>query len=196
MATLISLLSEIIGHVPGCPDFLIEEKTLEGTREFCRETWIWEDEQAENQVLSVDPLEEDIVYDLTYETGEHIIGISVVTKNDTPMNPGIDYVKAVKNAKVIFSTPFSATDVVEVKRVYRPSMTATEIPDFLVEEYGKTIAHKATAELLKMENKPWSNASKALYHENLYKAGVQDTQNAAMKGNTNQSQRVYMRDFG
>lgn len=195
MAALIDLRALVIGHVPECPDFLIETETLSAARAFCKDTWIWQDGADEDEELTVDPLEEQLVYDLTCETGEHVIGVSSVLKNDSAMDPGTEYAKGIRTAQIVFTTAFSSTDEVLVKRVYRPSASATEIPDFLVEEYGEILANKVIASLLKMSRKPWTDPEKAMHHENLYKAGVQDTIGAAMKGNTNQSLSAYPRDF-
>jgi len=196
MATLIDFRSLIIPHVPGCPDFLIEDAVRKAARAYCKDTWVWQDGPDENEPLAADPLEAQTVYQLTNEDDASIIAISNVIKNETPMKPGIEYAKAVKDSKIIFSGPLNATDVVEVKRVHRPSATATALPDFLLEDHAEGIANKAIAELLKMAGKPWTDAAKAMYHEGLYLAAVQDANAAALKGGTNASLTAYPRDFG
>ncbi len=196
MANLIDFRPLIIPHVPGCPDFLIKDAVRDAARDYCRDTWIWQDGPDENEPLSVDPLEAQTVYPLTNEDNANIIAVSSVIKNGSPMKPGTEYAKAVKDARLIVSAVFSASDTVEVKRVHRPSATADEIPDFLLEDHSKGIANKAIAILLKMAKKPWTDGGKSMYHEAEYSAAVQDAVAAALKGGTGQSLTVYPRKFG
>lgn len=196
MAALSDFRPKIIGHVPGCPEFLIEDAARDAAREYCKDTWVWQDGAGENEEIEVDPYEEQTVYDLTNEDDAVIIAVSAVLRNGTPMKPGIEYARAVKDARLVLSSPLSASDEVEVKRVHRPSATAAVIPDFLLEDHAGGIANRAIASLLTMAAKPWTDASKAMYHEGLYLAAVSEARAAAIKGGTNQSLAVYPRKFG
>ncbi len=51
-----------------------------------------------------------------------------------------------------------------VSRILKPSRAATELPDFLLEDFGDAIADGALADLLAMHETPWMNLTLAAAH--------------------------------
>ena len=74
-----------------------------------------------------------------------------------------------------------------------PLRSATTIADFLYENWGEFIAHGASARLLSMINRPWSNPNAAAYHRTRFQVGVNQARLQANKGYTRANLQMQFR---
>lgn len=212
MASLIDFREQIILHAAGCPDFVIEAAVLRAARAYCKDTRIWQDQPGDEETLTIDEHETDTVYTLSLpdyvpadpgppevpevQSVRAIIGISNVICNDYAMVPGDEYAKDIQDAKIVFATAPTLSDVIKVKRVYQPAKDAPTLPDFLLEDHEEAIASKAVSELLMMPGKPWSNPAAVGDFRARYNGLVDETIAKAMKGGTSKSLSAKAKEFG
>ncbi len=126
---------------------------------------------------------------------KNIIGISSVTRNDYIM-PSDQYSLDAPNSNIIFATAPTLNDTITVRRVYRPSIAATTLPDFLLEDCEEAISAKAVSELILMPGKPWSNPAAVVDFRSRYNGLVHETISKALKGGTSRSLSVRSKEFG
>lgn len=74
-----------------------------------------------------------------------------------------------------------------------PLRSATSCEDFLYQNWGEAIAHGASARLLAMPGKSWSNPNAAAYHQTQYQIGINQARQQATHGYVRANLQVRMR---
>ena len=74
-----------------------------------------------------------------------------------------------------------------------PKMTATVLPEFLLDDWYEAISNGALWILLSMPNAAWSNPNLAAYHGNLFSAAKGSARIASMRQFTREQQYVQPR---
>lgn len=188
--------SLIAMETPDCPGFIMDIEILHAARVFCDQTWIWQDGYDEELELTVDVDGEDVAYEVTVEAGRELIAVSDVKINDTTKTAGVDYQIDISTDYIIFTSAPAADDEVLVKRVYKPALDSTDLPDFLLARHAEAIAKLAVHFIKAYSKKPWSDpaGSAKAYREYINLAGVDV--DLAMRGRTKADTAVYPREFG
>lgn len=78
----------------------------------------------------------------------------------------------------------------------KPTVTATTIPDELVNRYGEAIADGALSRLLKLRNKPWSDPATAKDRNQDFQTAIDKARIDALHGLARGSLRAKPRAFG
>ena len=187
MATLNDLIPEILLEADGCPNLLAARALRRAGRKFCKESGYWREELSLLSLADNTPS-----YDLTgaLPADSEIDGIlSVVRESDgealkdrSPLQLENDYsdwrnergdpevyTQFSPTALRIVPYPTTTTDSLRIFARLIPVLTATTLPDMVLNRYGEGIFAGAVAELLRVPNKPWSNATRAADFEDWFK---------------------------
>lgn len=183
------LLPYLLAEVPGVPDVTAKQALTMAAIEFCRETQAWS--ELQDPIAVIDKIH---TYDLEPVTGASIVTVKQVWAADRELVPvtlaklvevmpnwqtaqGSDpvyYNGAADWSSIrIFPTPINANRQKLTLRVaYQPSLTATTLPDFLVNVYLEAILSGAKARLMLMPQKAWTNPELGGYHKGLFDAAI------------------------
>jgi hypothetical protein len=71
----------------------------------------------------------------------------------------------------LYPTPGQTGEIV-CRVTYGPKMSATTLPDFLMDRYAEAIAAGAKARLMLMPGVQWSNPSLAGYYDGVFSSGI------------------------
>ena len=168
----------ILPFVPGCPKPLIKTHALLAANEFCRKSFVWQEEITETISSATDE-----VYAAPYSGGADVVDINV-TVND----------RAVSNytfsaGMITFESDLAADDEVEITLFLAPARDAEDLPDILYDDWLEGIAAGARATLMRMPGKDWYNPQAAMMEHQLFAHYIGQ---ATIKGNLKNLQTVKM----
>lgn len=164
MANLSSLYSSVRLYAQQCPDATIDKFLIEAVREFCRESWYYQQTEFINQVVDT------ASYTLVPANGAEIISVESVEQDENYLLPLTERDATGPNGNVtgfrfeppntitIYPTPTeSITNGLEVREVIMPPENTTTIPDSVYRNFKETIAAGALANILMIQNEAWTN---------------------------------------
>lgn len=197
-----ALLPYLLPDVPGVPDVTAKQALLLSSMEFCTQTNAW------NEIQDPFPLEDGVFeYDLDVEQGSRIAAVLNVWTGDRALIPktmeelGLilpnwqsyqsslpSFYNTAQDGGTlrIFPIPLSPDANLTVRVAYTPLLTATTVPDAVINRYLEPIISGAKHRLMVAPGKGWSNPELARYHQTEFDEGVQrakiDTLHDKMQG--------------
>lgn len=168
MAALSSFYSSVRLYAQQCPDATIDKYLIEATREFCKESWYYQQTMLVNQVAGTQS------YQIVPSNNDEVHAIDAVQQEDQDLTPldqhdfdsngrePIGYLFEPPNYLVISPNPTtSVANGLEVRLILLPPENATAIADSIYRNFKETIVSGALSKILKMQNEAWSNSSLA-----------------------------------
>lgn len=216
MATAISTLySRLAPRLPGCPEPTILQAVLDTAIDFCAETRVYNTfiqfpSQASVQTYTV-PAPTD--------TDEEVHTIMNMWWKSRPLGPAADYL--IDRPETLFATSFGTQEQGDPRRwlraqngtftVYpvpnaaisdgftiqyamKPKLTATTIPDLLVDQWRDAILSGALSRLRSIPGKQWTAPNQM--DEAVYNLGRARAKAVARQGQNGAPMRVNTRGFG
>lgn len=208
----------IAPYVIGCPEPLIEQKTLDACIDFCARSLIVQLTSNQNAVadLSEYDVEEPsmlqlvrplavffrrqrltarakaMVTDAVAAYGEAVAGETIASGT-----PSEWFVRDLEGPTVSIYPPpeLSEDDAVTITAAFQPTLAATRVPDILYDDYAADIAAGALYQLMLMPQQPWSNPPLALQNEKRFNAAISGAAALARTGLGTGSLRVRPRSF-
>lgn len=170
--TLSDFLPDIMPLVAGAPEPLVENAVRNALIQFCEETEVYQDwtsytVTANDNELEFDPPKDTIVirpkeikldgelldpripHDLDRERE------GWETETGTPL---FYFMKTPRLLQLVPIPDASQLDLLQIWAVLKPTKTATNIVDWIYEEYFEDIKQGVLARLYVMPNEPWSSA--------------------------------------
>ena len=192
-------------------DIVMEEAVKRIAIEFCEHTKIYRlaagivsevTDQAEYTLSFTDP---DVLLiglwhvtrqgEALLETSEHKLDRSVWNWRQSTGTPQF-YFLTDQNQLRLYETPRAdATDIVQCECIVKPTLTATDVPDYICDQWSSVIAEGALSYLLKMPMKPWTDFANAAVHEQSYRRGMAHAKKLIMKSRGFRSTYVSPQDF-
>lgn len=86
--------------------------------------------------------------------------------------PRYFYEKRPDKVRLVGIPTTAITDGLEIEIILKPTRAATAVDDFVIEDYYKTLAHGALAELLALPKKPWTDGGLSQYHRGHFEDGI------------------------
>lgn len=182
MATLEDFKPYIRPEVPGCPEPLLEQYIKRTIERFCRETWIWQ----EDQDLSI--IEDQKEYTIDQPDGTTIVDVvSVTTDTDSPVK---NFIWNSVESKLVFQDKPNKDATWTVKLALKPAKGiigvtwqgdpviwqgeqttySSTYKDFLIEDWAETIAYGTLWHLLALRQQPFFNGELSQVYGQYYVA--------------------------
>lgn len=216
MSTAIStLFSRLAPHLPGCPEPTIQQAVLDTAIDLCAETRIY---NAFVQFGSTAGLQ-SYVLSAPADTDEEIHTIMNVWWKTRHLGPAADYL--IDRPETLFSTSFSTQEQGDPRRwmraqngaftVYpvpntaipdgftiqyamKPKLTATTIPDLLIDQWKDTVISGTLARLRSTPGKQWTTSPQM--DMAMFNLGRARAKAVARQGQNGSPMRVNTRGFG
>lgn len=192
MATLTSIIPDILVEIPEVPQFVAKRQLLRATREFAERTRAW------RRNIQISVIANTATVNLQPEFGTTSELVDIITIKNTgggaPLTPttfvwldenmsdwrsdtAVDaqyYVLESNNTIRLVPYPSTTTaNLYDVRVCLKPIVaTATTIPDVLANKFDEVLVHGALGRLYSIPRKPWTDANLAQYHMALFMDGV------------------------
>lgn len=200
-------------------DTLVTAEVVETLRDFCRDTGIWKETLADVSVvadtatytLTIPTTNGDspelawadsVKYKANGADDDQYRTLAPFTEEDMDMyeHGGWEYHEAPEpqnyffnHAKqlVLYKIPtVASTDGLRIKLICKPADNSTTVPNWIWDDYQRTITIGTAGALMNMPNKPWSNAEMGAYYHNQYKARRDEAYQNVKLGYTKKRQGV------
>lgn len=184
-----ALFPYLLPDVPGVPDVTAKQALLLSTIEFCVLTHAWD--EIQDQITLEDNVNS---YDVDVLQGSRVVAVKNMWTNTQELRPVTmselqrlipnwqeatgsipSYYNAPddQGAFRIYPIPLASNGLQLTLRVaYAPTLTATSIPDAVVNRYLEPIISGAKHRLMVAPGKGWSNDKLAMYHKGQFDEGV------------------------
>ena len=184
------LFIDILPHVPGCPEFLVESTIRRTAVQFCRETHVWEE-----QLSDIYPISSIKNYRLKTPAESAVIALAGIWhKNDGNPRPVDDYPSMNSLGMLTFkNAPDSSKGPMEVYAILKPSSDATQMPDAIGEQYREGLIGGTLHTLMTIPKKDWTDPSYAQVHLAKYYEAVGEARYRKANGTTQREMRVQPR---
>lgn len=205
-----SLIKYVLPEVQGAPDPLIIEMIRESAIQFCEKTNIYTTE-PENIFVTTGLREYDIDAPTTQAQVNHIVKIWGAHGNDntemvakapddvyryTSTDTGAPqfYSQITSNQIIIAPFPDKAYTLRSFTS-FKPTNTATSLPDNIMKEHYETIVHGALYRLQQMADRTWSNPNASANNFTLNNKGISAAARRARYGYAGASLTVKAVEF-
>lgn len=212
------LLDDILPHIlvdaPGCPSPVARRALLNAAIEFCDFTHAWN--EIQDPITLID---NQHTYDVDLPTGAAVALVMSIAKPSGEIHPRtMDQVKAwlpdwqtaSSTSPTVFASPSSKSQVrlfptpkdaqrlrVTMRVAYKPTITATELPDDLVNDHLEALVHGALTRLMAEPGKAWSNPGLVGYHRDQFELAKNNTRADQLSENVSSETRIEpARPFG
>jgi len=184
----------VLGHVPGCPDPVLDQALRLAAQEFCRRTRCW--------LVWLDPvttLETNVEYDLDLPTNSTVVRVERATLAGAPIeirsfraleaNPdtatdGDGGLISADRATFRLGTLVSAGQALAVQVALMPSDRATGTEDGIFRQYAEQISFGAKARLMEIPGQTWSNAALSGFNAAKFDEAIGSVAVDAWRGHT------------
>lgn len=165
MSALADFLPLVLPQVTGCSSLMAEQKVRLACRTFCTRTRVWRATDTVAVLAGVATPAIVVPAESTLYEVERVWfeGREIPAEAYTARNPGHtdSLVVAMKLPdQLVLKAPQDGT--FEISTILQPSIDAAEVPDFLFEKFGESIAAGALADLLSMAGVAWANPQAAM----------------------------------
>lgn len=179
------LFQDILPHVPGCPEPLIEDALKRVAIQFCRFTHIWEE-----QLEDIYPINGITRYSVNAPEGTEVISISYCATKTTPV-PKSNWPQINPFGLLKFpEQPDPSKGPLEIRAILKPTRTATGMPDQIGLHYQEALINGALAKLQEMPRKDWTDLQLSAYHQTLFDESVREARFRKANSNTDKLMRV------
>lgn len=182
------LYQEILPHVAGCPEPLIDDALRRTVTKFCRETHIWKE-----QLDDIYPVSGVTRYQLALPEETQLLELSDARYNtgngktsQVPMNewPTVNVFGLLTFSEDPGNKP------IQIHGILIPSKDATGVPDRIGEHYRESLIHGAIAMLQEIPKRDWSAPEYASFHKAEFNSGIFEAKRRKARGNTERPMRV------
>lgn len=185
-------LSRILPFAPGCPEPSAIAAIIEAARVFCRRTRLWRSTDqmtattgSSNCLCAPAGAEVFEVESLSFE-GADLKPISIADLDDK--QPGWReytgdsprWFTQTDIGEILLVPP--GAGVVKMATILLPSMDATQLPDFLYDQYAKDIANGALAEILLLPKRDFTDPNMAGVYQVRFDATLDALATRPIKG--------------
>lgn len=199
--TLTDFAKYVRPEVPGCAEPILLDAILEACIDFCTRSELLSEIVTQALVAGTK------TYTLTPTNAAlYPARLRVVLKEGLPLTPTnaasyallpertgsgtpTTYFAPTRNQVTLAPVP-NAAATLEFDLVLRPTRTATSVPQVLFDEWVKTIANGAKAQLMAQVGRPWANAALAVYFQGLFDDAVATAAAQVAMGNTGAAMHV------
>lgn len=199
MAVLKDFHGDIFPNVQGCPTGVLNNALRSTLIDFCRASRLWKLESPLTDVTAGEPR-----YKFSPQDGVRVVTVdyaafegSHLTKTsqhdldqDGSMRGWRDMESTspnkfyIDNPDMLRLVPTPSEDKSAALKLFvsvTPTRDASDVPDWLYEDWGTTIAHGTLARLHAMANRVWADPSLVAFHDQQYRAGLSRAKTRAMK---------------
>ena len=176
MARLDEFLPDVLPEVPDCPAQIAERAILQSARNFCMETWAWEE-----PVLTKTAEPEQEAHDIPEPFDGEIVAISSVEIDGSPVPfawPRRDQLQAKGQGELV------------ARGALQPTLSDTELPDILAMHYSEAITAGTKYRLMRMPGVAWSNPDMAMFYQREFQQHVGRARVERVRHHTNEPQTV------
>lgn len=187
----------VLPDVQGCPINVANNAILSTLIDFCEKSLLWKQEAEPTSIVAGINR-----YTFTPEEGAKVVEPVFVSIEDNQipatsladldsLQPGWRELEQDKPTTYFMDTDQSIrlvgtpledlTDALEVHVALKPERGATEVADFLYEDWAEIIAHGALAKLHAMANKTWADSRVVQYHYRKYRNGLSRARSKSIK---------------
>ncbi len=176
---------EILPHVPGCPNVLVDYEVKRTCQDFFEFTKAWQVNQAAIAVpastvrLTITPTDTDTDLVKVMKAKYDNKRLRIVTpeyldeylRDDWEDETGVPCLATMLQFNEIrfYPTPSAAASTgLMLRMTVKPSESSTGIPDLLAQNYRDAIKFGALSRLMLYSNKEWSNPQMAAVYGSLY----------------------------
>lgn len=197
--------------IDSCADIVMEEAIKRTIIKFCESTKIYRlDADAISEVASqaeYTPVFTDpniLMIGLWHvtrngedlrETSEYKLDTSVWNWRQDKGDPTFYFISDTNKLRLYTIPDADTTDSIQCNCIVRPTLDATDVPDYIFDQWSDVVAEGALAYLKKMPMKPWTDFANAAIHEAEYRRGMSKAKKAIMKSRGVQSTYVSPQDF-
>lgn len=207
------LLPYLLDEVPGAPFSIAKRALLQSCTEFCLMTHAWD--QVQDPILLQDNVNQ---YDVDIPPGGRVASVRSVWMADRTLTPKtMEEVSllipnwqaaqsshpAFYNANTdfavitVFPIPIGVADqTITIRASFAPTLTATSLPDAVINRYLEPILSGAKFRLMAAPGKAWSNPALAGMHKSMFDSGVNLARTDALMDRSEGSMRVRPVRFG
>lgn len=166
-------------ELPGCPDETLRRAIVQSVQVLCRKAHIW------RELQDPVPLQDGVRdYQPDAPTGGRIVNVESIHCGPRPLTPLIrselswrlpDWQTATGSSPSfyvggndwgsidVYPMPVSPTESLTIRAEYEPLITATSLPDFLLQRYQEEISMGVKSRAMVMPGTPWSNVGLGEY---------------------------------
>jgi hypothetical protein len=197
MATVSSLVTDILSDIPEIPRFAAERQYVRALRILCEKARVW---RVEN-TLTIPTTADTSLSALLPANTEMVDVISIKPiDGSTPVRPKTQswldinetdwrdqtaltarwYVLSTNNIIQFVPSPSESVDYyfrIAVKPT--PDLALTEVADVVANKYSELLVHGAKSFLFMTPRKPWTDLQLAQYHEAVFQTGIPDARSEA-----------------
>lgn len=190
------LVPQIHPECHECPEILIINEIRNITREFCERSTYWRQDLAALSIVTDETSSGSGEYDLTIPTGAQIVSvINPIVHSNQPVSRRTrewldehysDWRTATgeqsrwyrmsnpTRIKLIPRPTSVVANALHVSMALKPSPAATNMPEFVYNEWYEVISCGVLAKLLSMENETWYKPARAVMKQKMYLLGIED----------------------
>ncbi len=196
MATIESLVPYIASEVKDAMFLVIERELIQTARKFFEQSMAWKDDKNLHAVVSGDefvslfiPDEANMVSvdyvlfdDLDiYPVTEYELNLTTPEwREDT--GPPTNYIVQLNEARLRLYPKSNLVGTIKYQLILKPSMSATEIPDFAVDQFIDVLIDGTLSRLYGMTGKSWSNPMEAERRGKMFRNGVSLARERMLRG--------------
>ena len=192
MKPIDDFLPLILPRAPGCPEPIAFDAIRQAAIEFCERTRIWRDTDQfmADEFGDIFAPAQSVVYqieDARFD-GRRLIPIGVQDLNG--MYPDCDWTTKTGeqpqyvtqlHPDTIKVVP-SMSGMVTLTLLLKPTNNAQELPDFIFDQYARTIADGALAEILMIPGQPYTNPQGGAMYSQRFQQRLDSLQVQGLKG--------------
>ena len=190
MKSLSLLYPYVLPEVMGAPEPLVDQALRLAAREFCQRTSAWQEWQDAVSATSTNRFEFDVPSGAeVVKVASAVVGktpLDVLSYQDVPsdwMDPASTalhnkLVHLAGNEFLIFPLP---TEPIRLQLVFKPTLTASNVGDEVVDLWGEDIACGAKARLMAMRDMPFTDLTSASVNKAAFEAAIHRVANRAFQ---------------
>lgn len=187
----------ILPDVPGAPISVVNSALLSTIIDFCEKSLIWKKRSEETDIVAGYNL-----YSYAPETGTKVVEADAAFINGSELTPTTEelmnmsmpgwqssesatpkwfYMTSDKTIRIIPTPTEDISAGLVVDTILRPTRDATEVPDFIYEDWAETIAYGTLSRLMAMANRTWSAPQMVSYYTRKYRQGLSRAKSKELK---------------
>ena len=191
MAQLSDLVRHVSAIVPDVAEPVIQESILRAAMRFFTETKTWREE------IEVDrPRAGAYITEMLSPRATDIVAVLDASINHRPLRLAGDenmepprqgtYITSVygEGQELYFDGRLQGNEVMYARAALRPTLSATNIPDRLLNEYQDILVAGGAMESMRMNPASWNNPSMMDYYRSEFLAGIERNRNRGRSGRT------------
>lgn len=217
MATWKQFHEYVLPNVQGCPVGIVDSCIRSACIEFCEKSLLWQQISEPTDIIAGEarygfspPAGSKVVLVMhasVFPTDSCCSELSQVTADELNKHrpdwptyesdkPFAFFMDTDSSIRVIGIPKETLLAYFTLTVALKPSRSATECPDFLLEDWAEAIAHGALVRLHAMVGKPWSEKTLISYHQQKFRAAISAARSKTSKSRQRMSLVMLPRQMG